>query len=708
MATAEQSLTRSTALFPWIKLFLKEELRPYPGRAALAGRMVLAATIVMIVCMTFRISYAFQGAIFALLISRENPRATVDSAGIVFLFTGIGAAYLLFSAWLVISVPTMHLLWVIFSFFMAFYLLSVMTNYGAASTFAIMIAVGVPLWDRYVSAETNVEDTLRVLLSASIGLAATVAVELAFANQRPGDNVVVPVTERLAAVEKLLTCYAESCPTDEATRAEMARLGVVGSSRLRRLLRRSNYSPAYIERMGGVVALTGGIVDAAVNLPTGNVRHSEEDRKRVQKLATNIAAIRTALLTGRLPRLDESIRGRSALSAAPFLAEMERLVSSIAEVLSGTHPYSVDAMVSGSDDPPQRLVVQDALSNAEHLKFALKGCLTASLCYIIYNAIDWPGISTCVTTCLLTALSTIGASRQKQVLRIAGAIVGGFVIGMGAQIFILPHIDSIVGFTILFVLVTALASWFMTASARLSYFGLQLALAYYLVHLQEFAFQSSLSIARDRVAGVLFGLMMMWFIFDQLWGAPAVGQMKKTFTLGVRLLAQLAREPVSTDLQIGMNRYFSLRETIGTNFDSVRSFADGVLLEFRDTRQQDLEWRSRIIHWQPLLRTIFLAEVSLWKYRAQLQGFELPDRLHEVERDFDGEVAKTLDGIADRLDGKTPTQEADLEKTLEHLNQTMETYRSSHPQELFAPHVQMLLSLTRNVESLTTHLNSEI
>ena len=122
---------------------------------------------------------------------------------------------------------------------------------------------------------------------------------------------------------------------------------------------------------------------------------------------------------------------------------------------------------------------------------------------MIYNAVAWPGISTSVTTCLLTALSTVGASRQKQMLRIAGAIVGGFVIGMGSQIFILPYLDSITGFLFLVVVVTALSSWILTSSPRLSYFGVQVALAFYLVNVQEFRIQSSLGVARDRVAGVL-------------------------------------------------------------------------------------------------------------------------------------------------------------------------------------------------------------
>src|SRR5581483_5788096 len=98
-------------------------------------------------------------------------------------------------------------------------------------------------------------------------------------------------------------------------------------------------------------------------------------------------------------------------------------------------------------------------------------------------------------TCLLTALSTIGSSRQKQLLRICGAGFGGFVLGMGSQIFVLPYLDSIGGFTILFVCVTALASWVATSSSRLSYLGLQIALAFYLVNLEEFAERTSIAVA---------------------------------------------------------------------------------------------------------------------------------------------------------------------------------------------------------------------
>ena len=43
--------------------------------------------------------------------------------------------------------------------------------------------------------------------------------------------------------------------------------------------------------------------------------------------------------------------------------------------------------------------------------------------------------------------------------------------------------------------------------------------------------------------------------------------MKRAFVLTFRLLAQLAREPVSTDARAATERSYALRETIDTQFD---------------------------------------------------------------------------------------------------------------------------------------------
>jgi multidrug resistance protein MdtO len=352
-------------------------------------------------------------------------------------------------------------------------------------------------------------------------------------------------------------------------------------------------------------------------------------------------------------------------------------------------------------------IAPDALDNPEHLQFALKGCLAASVCYLLYNLVAWPGISTAVTTCLLTALTTIGSSHQKQILRITGAMFGGFLIGMGSQAFILPYSDSITGFVVLFVAVTALSSWFITSSPRLSYFGMQVAVAFYLINLDGFKMQISLAFARDRVVGILLGLFIMWLVFDQLWGAPAAIQMKKTFISNLRLVAQFAREPISTDAKTAIARSLALRETINGNLDKARSLADGVLLEFGPSREQDLALRDRIRDWQPNLRMIFITRLVLWKYRARLPGFELPEAIHPAQEEFDERLAKALEGMADRTEGHESTQKQDLSKAYAQLEQA--AWKSSpKTQNQFSPQIESFLLLSRRIALLTDSLEKEI
>jgi multidrug resistance protein MdtO len=201
-------------------------------------------------------------------------------------------------------------------------------------------------------------------------------------------------------------------------------------------------------------------------------------------------------------------------------------------------------------------------------------------------------------------------------MRITAAVAGG-ALGIGIQILLLPELDSIGGFTVLFSAVMVAAAWVATAGPRLSYVGLQVALVFCIINLQEFRIQTALAPARDRIAGVLLGLFMMWLVFDQLWSAPAVGQMRKTFTATLRL-AQFAKEPLSRDLRVATDRSYFIRETINKNFEQTRAFADGVLFEFGPSREQDLLWRNRIVRWQPQVRILFLTRIALWKYRAQL------------------------------------------------------------------------------------------
>src|SRR5258705_9383418 len=510
MATQVLNLAQLSGPVVWLKEFLKEELSPYPGRAALVARMVICATLVMILTMTFRIPYGMHGAVFTLIISRESPRATMRAVRTIVIAFAFSAVYIFIGAQFSLDDPTLRVLWIIGTLFVAFDAISALTDYVAATGFGILIALTMSLWDMHVPAELKVENTLWAFAQTAMACAITLLVELVFSGFRRGDDLRRSIAERLASVGELLNLLAADQPLDNRTRKSLTRLALSGTSRLRQILRVSDYSLDYREQLGAVVALVGRLVDIAANLTYFSIQSSDNDRKRLRALAQHIANLRADLLSARIPPPPIEFSGSPEI---PLLREMEKTFALIPDVFASSNDFSAKPTPQ-SEDSPVRLFARDALSNSDHIKFGLKGCLAASLCYIIYTSLAWQGISTAVVTCILTALTTVGSSRQKQVLRVTGAIVGGVVAGIGSQVFILPYLDSIGGFTLLFIAVTIVGAWFATSSPRLSYFGVQLALAFFIINLQEFKMQTSLTVARDRVIGILLGLFMMWLVFD--------------------------------------------------------------------------------------------------------------------------------------------------------------------------------------------------
>ena len=282
------------------------------------------------------------------------------------------------------------------------------------------------------------------------------------------------------------------------------------------------------------------------------------------------------------------------------------------------------------------------------------------------------------------------------------------MIGMGSQIFILPHLDSIAGFTLLFITVTILAGWLATSGPRLSYFGVQLALAFYLINLQEFKIETSLTLARDRVMGILLGLFMMWLVFDHLWSAPTVVQMGKTFISVFRSLAQLIKQPVSNNSSLNIEQSYSLRETVNSSFNQVRSLADAVWFEFGPSRQQDLALRSRILGWQAQLRILFISCVALAKYRLRFSGFEMPEPVRPAQQEFEESLAHTMDGMADRLEGKASLKTQTLETAFARLTDSVKSSASAQTSAALSANLQSFLPLSQRIAALAVSLDKEI
>src|SRR6516162_9419286 len=92
MASIAQSLPASSGGHSWLWGWLRDELTLYPGRVLLVARMVIAATLVMIVTMTFQLPYGAYGAYFALSLSRENVEASATAVRMIVIGTAVALA----------------------------------------------------------------------------------------------------------------------------------------------------------------------------------------------------------------------------------------------------------------------------------------------------------------------------------------------------------------------------------------------------------------------------------------------------------------------------------------------------------------------------------------------------------------------------------------------------------------------------------------
>ncbi len=696
----------------WFWQFLKTELAPYPGRTWVVGRMTIAATITMILVMTFRIPYGFLGAIYTLFLSRESPTVTLRGGIRVTVIYVIATIYTVVGVMTMVGSPITHFLWIASSLFLAFYLIHIMPDYFTAVGFGFLLAGAIPVWDEtLLTVNQRTENTLWLGASVVLGTAVTVAVEYVFRRVHPITELTQALESRLRAVEDVLRQTAADRPLGDKLEKEISQYSELGTSRMRRQLLRSGYPPQLIAQMNVAVGLLGRLTDLAASMrivrSTQSIALGAADRERCLRLANQISELRRNLQKSQLPGAI-NISSQAQPSDMPLLPEMERTVALIPHAFSGSDsvedlflPPPLDTEVR------QRLLVPDAFSNPDHLKFAVRGAAATMLAYVVYQAIDWTGLSTAVPTCIITALSTIGSSRQKQFLRLGGAIIGGFVFGTGAQVFVLPYLDSITGFTVLFAVVTAISAWIAVATPRLSYLGVQLALAFYLINLQEFAIQSSLAIARDRIVGVLLGLLCMWLVFDRLWVRDALQEMEEGFSRNLRLLAEVIEQARVPDRKEAVQRAVQLRNQINQGFNAVKAQADAVVFEFGPSRQRKLKIRDDFRRWQPTLGALLQVQITGLQYLFEKRYPELSQPIADALTAFETDMAVTARAMSDEVAGKVARAAPDVQESAAKLRQEIEQHYTASGLPI-PPTLVDMITISQNLASIIAPLYADI
>jgi multidrug resistance protein MdtO len=685
-----------TAAWLWFREFIRWEVAPYPGRVNTVVRMTVAATLVMLIVVTFRIPNAFLAALFAILLARENLAATWRGGRMIVLAFVGASLYTLLGVILFRGYPITHFFWVIGSLYLIFFVMRTTTNYAAALAFALPIAIALPLWDRSLPSQVQVEGTLWPVLIIAVGAGATVGTEAIYRIFDRSDPLLTSVDDLLFAVQQVVESVAGLHAPAKSIRDRILQYNMIGTGRLRVTLQRQGGNPTRRAQRSALISLAGRLIGLAADLERTSSRPGDDDAIRLRALSERLGAIRAELRESGVIAASPPVLEGQPSSNFPVLQEMERTVVLLSEV------FQPDEIVGGFQNASGRewwrtLFQPDTFQNPEYVRFAFAGCLAAGVCYVLYNALDWPGIGqTCVLTCIVTALSTIGFSLQAQFLRLAGFVAGGLIMGISAQILILPRIDSVFGFALFFAAGTAIAAWFATSSPRLSFLGVQMALSFYFVNLQDPYVQTDLTIARDKVMGVLLGILAMGFIFDRFGPKSDAEQLQKLLVRNLRMLAQLGACLVVRDGAIAVSQIGRLRSQINDTFASLESQADAARFEFefRRRREKDVAECGRIERVQPWLRSIYLLELSLFSHRGRRQiDSELTPLQNQALDHFLNEYSDELVHLAAWIAREEDTPAPIADDSIRRLQQAFEDYSSPNSQAIVDICQRMVSSL---------------
>jgi multidrug resistance protein MdtO len=512
---------------------------------------------------------------------------------------------------------------------------------GGGFVFVTLIA----LWELHLPADTLVKDSLWFIATLSVSLGSSLAVEYLFGVRDPAADLRKQIAMRYRALQKLFNLYAEGAMTSEWPQAvsQVARFAAAGPREVEVLyesLVARNLDPGDL-RIGTKVRITLGLqlLDLSAAFAAQNPETVDPElRGRCAAIAAHCGAL--ADLGTTVPS-EEELKLRPG-SPSTLLDRIEETLHELL-VMPRNRPSLANKELAALPARKIEFINKAALTNKESVAFALKLSLCATLCYIFYFAVDWPGISTCCGTVLIVGLTNSGAMKQKFVYRFIGSALGG-ALGLAVESLLLPNIDSLTG-VVLIVASVVLVTAYVAQGRRFSYIGMQMCFSFYLVAITGAHAPTALAPARDRLIGILIALFVMWVVFDQLWPVRSVTVMREALASALRDtsgLFQLCKD--GRRYGALLHRADILREDFGKTIANLQTLNDTVKYEFGKDRE--LYVRQS----ETMLRASLAAVALFWNELVVLNTPEDDDFFRDPELiQMRQTIAERLEALANAL-----------------------------------------------------------
>ena len=601
---------------------LQAELMPFPGRFVGSLRDTLSIVIALFATMTLRVPGIGLALSLLFLLQRDRPGVTLRSA--VQMLSGCIAACAATLLWVQFTDGTevARYLGIVIGIFIAAFGMGTTSLPLFFTLFGFYGYVFLGAWDAHRSPNAIITTSLYGIASLAIVMASAVAVEYLFGSRRPAEELDREMQKRLSMLARFFHLLAEEPAnrTPEQFRAvhnTVIQLAHAGESRLNQLYERvRDGSPTLSNVPLGLhyrIGLLSRVLEKSAVIGFDTVRHHDPfDRNYYAAIAAQCDALLDANANTGARLVLEPREPVSSQGLLDIQTELEQYAASLespektANRAAGPPPHLVRSF---------RLFRPDAFTAPGPTLYALKLTLAAAICYTIYNAVGWPGILTCVITVLFTGLSPTGQMKQRQLYRFFGTAVGG-AFAIAAESLLFPNMDSITSLVIVCGAVAFISAW-VIRSPRMGTTGTQIGFAFFLTTLQGFSATTQIATARDRVIGVSLGVIVMWFIFDQIWPtrtSHALSQILHRIRSAALQLQKVERQLDPDQFAQTLSR---LRITVSQDLAAVQLLESGAYFDFGPGHVRELA-QSRLI-----IRQIETAASEFYSEALRRQNPEL-------------------------------------------------------------------------------------
>jgi multidrug resistance protein MdtO len=218
---------------------------------------------------------------------------------------------------------------------------------------------------------------------------------------------------------------------------------------------------------------------------------------------------------------------------------------------------------------------------------------------------------------------------------------------------------------------SAIAGWVATGSEMISYAGLQIAFAFFYSVFQGYAPDTDLDNVRNRVVGILFGLIVTGLVFAYIWPEHTIDRFRDALREALRQLARLIEiARPQTSIETGKAEAHSLIAATSKSFDQARRYADLTQFEFEESPDRERTSLGNLESMLSRAEHVFAPATSLTSDSAWDEWQQLPPAARIAESELRNAAAKRIED-ATTNDPAKHLDDANLSIALTRWNETV-------------------------------------